>query len=81
MENFYNEIMLSNENTFYAKLLKEYSNHDVGRIYLIIKQHDKTLYSCDNRGLGHGGYVSNVLKAGYFEKSNQEEYINQPNQC
>lgn len=77
MEDFYNEIMQSDKITFYGKLLKECSNHDVGRIYVIVKQHDRTLYSCDDRHLGQGGYVSNVLKAGYFEKSNEENYLNQ----
>ncbi len=71
--NFYKEIQASNENIFYAKLIKKESNHEVGRIYYISKQHDNTLYSGDNRGIGQGGYVSNIINS-YFEKSSKAEY-------
>lgn len=70
---FYSEIQSSISRVFYAKLIKEYSNHDVGRIYYISKQHDNTLYSVDERGIGQGGYVSNVIDS-YFEKSSKEDY-------
>lgn len=70
---FYSYIQSSNERTFYAKLIKEYGNHEVGRIYAIGKQFDNTLYSYDNRGIGQGGYVSNVIDT-YFEPSNKEKY-------
>lgn len=62
--------------SFYHKLIKLYSNHEVGRIYCIVKQHDGTLYSHDGRGIGQGGYVSNVINS-YFEISTKEEYENQ----
>jgi len=75
---FYSEIKASKERGFYGKLIKEYSNHEVGRIYHISKQHDGTLYSNDNRGIGQGGYVSNVIDF-YFEKSSEEEYDLQNN--
>ena len=70
---FYSEIQSSSERIFYAKLIKEYGNHEIGRIYYISKQHDNSLYSGDNRGIGQGGYVSNVIDS-YFEKVTKEEY-------
>jgi hypothetical protein len=73
---FYREIMDSKERTFYAKLIKQYSNHDIGRVYYIGKQHDGALYSGDRRGTGQGGYVSNVIDS-YFEKSSEAEYSSQ----
>jgi len=67
MENFYREIMTSEESSFYGKYIRPTDREHVnGRIYYIGKQHDGALYSCDFRGLGHGGYVSNILSAGYF---------------
>jgi hypothetical protein len=73
---FYSGIQLSNDRMFYAKLIKEYGKHEVGRIYYISKQHDNTLYSGDSRGIGQGGYVSNVIDS-YFEKSTKEDYDSQ----
>lgn len=73
---FYSEIQSSNDRMFYAKLIKQYSNHEVGRIYYISKQHDNTLYSGDSRGIGQGGYVSNVIDS-HFKKSTKEDYDSQ----
>jgi hypothetical protein len=73
---FYSEIQLSNDLMFYAKLIKEYSGHEFGRIYYIVKQHDNSLWSGDSRGIGQGEYVSNVIDT-YFEKSTKEDYDSQ----
>jgi hypothetical protein len=76
IDSFYSEIQSSNDRKFYAKLLKDYSNHEVGRIYYILKKYDNALYSGDGRGIGQGGYVSNVIDT-YFEKSTKEDYDSQ----
>ncbi len=70
---FHDYIIRQQERTFYAKLLKPYGNHEVGRIYRLVKQHDNTIYSGDSRGIGQGGYVSNVLDT-YFEPSSKALY-------
>ena len=73
---FYREMMVSKENMFYGKLIKEYSNHDIGNVYYICKQFDGTLYSGDSRGTGQGSYVSNVIDS-HFKKSSESEYVSQ----
>lgn len=70
---FSSEIISSKKIVFYAKLIKEYPRHKVGRIYFITKHHDNALYSGDHRGIGEGGFVGNVIDS-HFEKSTVEEY-------
>jgi hypothetical protein len=70
---FHADMMASSERTFYARLIQDYGNHDVGRIYRITKQHDRTLYSGDNRGYGQGGYVSNVVD-NHFVRCTKADY-------
>ena len=40
---FHADMMASRERTFYARLIQDYGNHEVGRIYSITKQHDSTI--------------------------------------
>lgn len=73
---FHDYIIQSPETRFYGKMIKPCSEHELGRIYSLTKFSDNTIYSGDNRGLGHGGYVSNIIDT-YFEPSCKADYENQ----
>ncbi len=60
----------------YIKNIKSYSGHEVGRIYNVHQYSDGTHYSGDDRGIGQGGYISNVINS-HFEPSTKEEYDKQ----
>lgn len=61
-------------NSFYGLYIKPTDHeHEYGRIYHISKQFDKTLYSGDNRGIGQGGYISNILDT-YFVECSKDLY-------
>lgn len=74
---FYREIMDSKEMTFYGKLIKQYSNHEIGNIYYIVKQHDGALYSGDSRGIGQEGWKiakeNNQIQWGLEASENGED--------
>ena len=72
-ESFHGYIINRPEKEFYAKLIKPYANHEVGRIYYFVKQLDNSIYSGDSRGTGQGGCVSNVIDT-LFEPSNKALY-------
>jgi len=63
-------------NVTYVKNIKPYGGHEVGRIYHVCQYSDGTHYSCDSRGTGQGGYISNVINS-YFEPSTKEAYEKQ----
>jgi len=68
---------------FYGKYVAESdSEHDKDRIYYLHRNNDArdgfadTIYSGDNRGMGQGGYDSNLIAAGdkYFIEATEAEY-------
>jgi len=64
------------ENISYLRNIKHYGNHELGRIYHVYQHSDGTHYSSDSRGIGQGGYISNVIND-YFEPATKSAYEEQ----